>query len=169
MMTEKSRIIAQQQALIHRLSWNQGYGCYTQAGFAAMKWPEVAHLARWIVFFDVNGVHAINEAHGSYEAFNAMMRDVFSHLRSTDVVAGQRNSGDEFVVCILESQDEAQDKQRKEIDPEQMVARLKELLAVHGLTAMFAIREVKSQYLEDSLKPAADEVLAAKKARGVTR
>jgi len=169
MMTQNQRINAQKDELINRLSWNRGFGCYNKAGFAEMKWPEIAHIAKWIVYFDVDGVHEINEEHQTYDVFNAMMKDVLSKLRSTDIIAGQYNSGDEFLICITEQQGEWISEQRKAMVPEKLVERLTEELARHGLTALFEIQEVKSLLLEDSVKPAADRVLAAKKAKGISR
>ena len=163
MMTNNARIITQQQELIHKLAWDEAYGCHTRSGFEHMIWPEIAHKAKYIVFFDVDGVHAINEKHGSYDAFDAMVKQVISTVRSTDIVAGRWNSGDELVLCMVESED------RKSLDPKGLVNRLTEEFAKHGLTAMFAIRDVKSLVLKENVKPAADEVLAAKKARGISR
>jgi GGDEF domain-containing protein len=163
MMTPNQRTIAQQQELIHKLAWDASYGCYTRAGFEHMIWPEIAHKARHIVYFDVDGVHAINEKFGSYDAFNAMIKQVVSTVRSTDIVAGRWNSGDELLVCMVESPD------RKDLDPAGLVKRLTHELAKHGLTATFATQPVKSSILHENVKPAADEVLAAKKARGVGR
>lgn len=169
MMTKNQQIIAQQEELIHRLSWNAGFGCYNRNGFEHMKWPEIAPDARWIVYFDVDGVHALNEQHGSYEPFNAMMKQVLASVRSTDIVAGQFNSGDEFVICILEKPDLAEGDRRHVIDPHKVVGRLTEELARHGLTATFAVSRVRSSHLLENVQPAADQVLAIKKQRGGSR
>lgn len=153
----------QLQALVHRLAWNDGFGCHTRAGFEQMIWPEIVGRARWIVYFDVDGVHALNESFGSYEPVNAMIRQVLSSVRSTDVVAGQLYSGDEFLVCLCDSDE------RAALDPQGLVDRLTAELAKHNLTAIFAIVPVTSQDLISNVKPAADRVLELKKQRGVTR
>src|SRR5690242_20388054 len=100
MMTHSARPIAQQEELIHKLAWNDGFGCHTRAGFEHMVWPEIASKARWIVYFDVNGMHALNETFGSYEPVDAMIKQVLTSIRSTDYVAGQWKSGDEFLICL---------------------------------------------------------------------
>jgi GGDEF domain-containing protein len=169
MMSNNQRINAQKDELIHKLAWYQNYGCYNRGGLEHVKWPEKAHKAVWIVYFDVDGVHEINEQHGTYDAFNAMMKDVLSKFRSDEMFAAIYNSGDEFILCITEEPAATENDRRKKIDPEKVVKRLTEELARHGLTAIFAIEPVKSLLLEDNVKPAADRVLAAKKARGGTR
>jgi hypothetical protein len=168
MMTENQRRFAQQAELIHGLSWYPNYGCFNKRGFELVKWPEIAHKAKWIVYFDVDGVHEINEQHETYEVFNGMMRDVLSKVRTADIVAALYNSGDEFLLCICEEPDQAGGR-RERINPEKLVERLTAELAKHGLTAIFAVQPVKSTHLNDNIQPASDRVLAAKKARGVSR
>jgi hypothetical protein len=160
MMTKNQQIIAAQQELIHRLAWNDAFGCHTRAGFENMIWMEIYHRARWIVFFDVDGVHALNNASGSYAVFDAKIKKVLTSVRSTDIVAGQWHSGDEFLLCMVESPD------RATLDPQGLVRRLTELLAAQDLTAVFAVVPVTSPILVENVNPAADEVLARKRARG---
>lgn len=162
-MTKNQQTIAQQQELIHKLAWNEAMGCHTKLGFEHVVWPAIKHVARYIVYFDVDGVHQINEQAGSYDVFDAKIKQVLSAVRSTDVATGQLNSGDEFYICIVESPD------RKTQDPQGLVDRLTEELAKQGLTAIFAVTAVTSPILRENVRPAADQVLAAKKARGVSR
>jgi len=169
MMTKNQQLLAQKDELIARLSWHHGYGCYNKAGFAEVIWPEIAHIAKWIVYFDVDGVHDINEKHETYDVFDAMMKDVFSTLRRTDQIGAQVKSGDEFLVCMTESISDDQMERRQNVDPEILKDKLIQALAKHGLTAHFLIVPVKSLLLEENIKPAADEVLRLKKARGVSR
>lgn len=169
MMTKNQQLFAQQAELIHKLSWYPNYGCFNKGGFEHVKWPEIAHKAKWIVYFDVDGVHQINEQHGTYEAFNGMMREVLRQVRQTDIVAALYNSGDEFVLCLIEETAVGNNDRRKAIDPEEMVKRLTEALAEQGLTAIFAIEPVRSLLLNENIQPAADRVLAAKRARGMSR
>jgi hypothetical protein len=169
MMNRNQQLLAQKDELIHKLGWYQNYGCYNRGGLEHVIWPERAHKAKWIVYFDVDGVHEINETHQTYDVFNAMMKDVLSKFRSREIFAAIYNSGDEFLLCITEEPAEFEDDRRQVIDPEKVVERLTEELARHGLTAIFAIEPVKSLLLDDNIKPAADRVLAAKKARGITR
>jgi FOG: GGDEF domain len=169
MMTSNQRLFAQQLELIHRLSWYPNYGCFNKGGFEYVKWPEIAHKAKWIIYFDVDGVHQINEQHGTYETFNGMMREVLRQLRQTDIVAALYNSGDEFVLCLTEESSAGKDDRRTATNPHEVVKKLTEELAKQGLTAIFAVEPVKSILLDENIKPAADRVLAAKRARGINR
>lgn len=162
MMTKSQQRIAAQQELIHKLSWNDAFGCYNRKGFEEMRWPEIASTARWIIYFDVDGVHALNEQHGTYAVFDQKIRTVLHALRSTDVVAAQWRSGDEFLVCIRETPD------RPTQDPDGLIKRLTEELARQGLTAVFAKQQVLSGFLKENVEPACDQVLELKKARGST-
>ena len=163
MMTPNQQKIARQQELIHKLSWNEAMGCNTSLGLEHVVWPDKAHQTRFVVFFDVDGVHDLNQKHGTYDAFDAMIKKVLSTVRSSDVVARQWNSSDEFLVCMIESPG------RPTPTPEGLVNRLTEELAKHGLTAIFESEEVKSSILKENVKPAADRVLKAKRARGISR
>lgn len=151
------------KALAKRLAWNSGFGCYTRLGFELLVWPAIREDARWIIFFDVDGVHHLNEKFNGYEVVDTMIRTVFESMRSTDYIAGQLKSGDEFVICMTESKD------REETDPAGLVRRLTKELKRHGLTAIFAIAQVTSPDLARNIQPAVDEVVAAKKARGASR
>ena len=169
MMTENQRLHARKDELIHKLAWYQNYGCYNRGGLEHVKWPETAHIAKWIVYFDVNNVHQINEEYGTYEEVNRRMREVLSKFRTKEIFVALSNSGDEFVVVITEEPESQVHERRQVISPEKVVERLTEELAKQGLTAIFAIEPVKSLLLDDNIMPAAERVLAAKKARGISR
>jgi FOG: GGDEF domain len=149
--------------LVHKLSWNDGFGCYTRAGFEQLVWPMIRDRARWILYFDLDNIHALNESFGSYEPVDRMVKQVLSTVRSTDYVAGQYKSGDEFLVCITESD------ARGTLNPEGMQERLIVELAKHGISATFAIVPVTSLDLATNVKPAVDMVYAVKKQRGGAR
>jgi GGDEF domain-containing protein len=153
------------KALARKLAWNPGFGCYTRLGFENLIWPAIRKDARWIIFFDVDGVHALNERFNGYEVVDSMIRRTFETVRSTDYVAGQLKSGDEFVICITDSANRA----GEEVDPAGLVNRLIKELQKHGLTATFAVVPVTSPDLAKNIKPAVEEVYAAKKARGGAR
>ena len=163
MMTENKRLIAQQQKIIHKLSWNEGFGCHTRAGFEHVIWPLIAHRTRFLIFFDINGMHALNESHGSYGPVDAMIKQVLSVVRTTDYVCGQVKSGDEFVIALTE------DDARPSVDPEGLRDRLVQEFARHGMSAMFAIVPVKGTDLVENLTPAIDQVYEQKKTRGGAR
>jgi len=111
------------QVLVEKLSWNDGFGCYTRAGFEKLVWPMIADQARWIIYFDVDGMHSLNESFGGYDRVDAMIKDVLHIVRSTDYVAGQWKSGDEFLVCMTEN------LARGPLDPEGLQERLIDALA----------------------------------------
>ena len=92
--------VEQLQALVKSLSWNDRYGCYTRAGFEKTIWPHIEAKARWIIFFDIDDMHALNVRHGS-EGVNEMIKKSLA-VRGSDFMAGQWFSGDEFIVCITD-------------------------------------------------------------------
>jgi GGDEF domain-containing protein len=150
--------------LANSLAWNDGFGCYTRPGFEKLVWPAIAERVKWLIYFDVDGMHDINESHGGYDAADAMIKEVLSIVRMTDYVAGQWKSGDEFLVCITEEGTrEASDPRDALSDPLGMVERLMDGLAKQGLSATFAVVEVTSKELAVNVKPAVDKVYGAKK------
>lgn len=150
-------------ALAKRLAWNPSFGCFTRLGFEHLVWPAIREQARYIIYFDVDSVHQLNEHFGSYDVVDRMIRGVFEAVRHTDYKAGQYQSGDEFLICLCEN------KAREELNPQGMANRLIKELKQHGLTATFAVAEVTSPDLATNIKPAIEEVFAAKKARGDRR
>jgi len=153
----------QLKQLVEKLSWNDGFGCYTRAGFEKMVWPVIFDRARWIIYFDIDGMHELNESFGGYEAVDAMVKRVLESVRASDFVAGQWKSGDEFLVCLTESDG------RGEIDPQGLVSRLIRALKQHGMSATFAVVPVKAIDLAANVLPAVSEVYAAKKMKGDSR
>jgi hypothetical protein len=149
--------------LVTAMAWNDAMGCHTRAGFEKWIWPEIYPAARFLVYFDVDGVHKINEQYQSYDPFDAMMRQVLASVRTTDYVSCQYKSGDEYLICLVEN------GQRQTLEPEGLIHRLTEELARYGLTAIFAWGEAKSMSLTENVKPLADRVLELKAARGVGR
>src|SRR5688572_12592403 len=93
--------------LVVDLAWNDAFRCFTRAGFEQLIWPRIAQEADWLVYFDVDSVHELNETHGPYDVFDAMMKEVLSIVRNSDYVAGQLKSGHEFLLCITDSDDRA--------------------------------------------------------------
>lgn len=163
MLTPHQRRIIELETLLHKISWNAGFGCHNRQGFEHMIWPDIATEARWIIYFDIDGMHALNEKHGGYEPVDAMIRSVLSSVRSSDYLAAQWKSGDEFLVCLTEN------KEHAPLDPEGLVRRLNEEFARHGMSATFAVVPVKSTDLLENIQPAVDRVYEIKKQRGVSR
>jgi GGDEF domain-containing protein len=157
------------QKLIRQLAWNESFGCFSRAGFEKWIWPQIQERARWIIYFDLNNLHELNAAHG-YERVNQMINLGLSVLRWTDFVAGQVMSGDEFLVCMLEPEnDPSEESQRKRLDPQALMERLKDSLSRAGLTAVFSIVPVESSDLMTVLKPAIEHVFAIKQNRSRSR
>lgn len=149
--------------LVHALAWNDDFGCYTRPGFEKLVWPDIAERARWILYFDVDGMHHLNAAYGDYGPVDAMLKDVLAVVRETDYVAGQWKSGDEFLICITETEG------RLTLDPHGMIGRLTEELKKHGMSATFALVPVMSLDLAENVKPAVERVYAIKNQRGAGR
>ena len=120
MITERQQRINELETLVHRLAWNDAMGCHTRDGFAKYIWPGVLKdpkkNPRYFVFFDVDGVHALNESAGTYDVFDGIMREVNATVRSTDAVVAQKNSGDEFLLCLIETPDRHAPAPEKVID-----------------------------------------------------
>jgi len=165
MFPQKKRTQEQKDELIRALAWNDEFGCYTRPGFKKLVWPEIAEDAKWIIYFDVDGVHNINAANNGYDAFDAMMKQALGTLRLTDYVAAQWKSGDEFLVCITEPSRSVIGDLRETLNPEAMMERLIDALKKQGLTATFAIVPVVSQDLAANVKPAVDRVYEIKNSR----
>jgi len=149
--------------LVQALAWNDAFGCYTRAGFEKLIWPEIASQARWIIYFDVDGMHHLNAAYGDYAPVDAMIKQVLAVMRASDYIAGQWKSGDEFLICLTESDG------RQILDPHGMIERLTEELKKHGMAATFAVVPVRSPDLAENVKPAVDRVYASKNQRGTGR
>ena len=149
------------QNMVEALALNDGFGCYTRNGFELTVWPQMRDQAKWIIFFDIDGMHALDEKYG-YDRVDAMIKPVLLDVRSTDYVAGQWLSGDEFIICIT-------DRRSGMCDPQGMVDRLVDGLKQNGISATFAIAPVVSRDLAENVAPAIEQVCAAKKQRGCVR
>lgn len=163
MFPKKERTKRELDSLVHTLAWNDAFGCFTRAGFEKMIWPEIADEARWIIYFDLDNVHALNEKYGGYDHVDAMVRNTLTILRLTDYVAGQWKSGDEFLICLTASDEESKGSQRESLNPQRMMERLMQELNKQGMSATFAIVPVISRDLATNMKPAIDQVYAGKK------
>ena len=157
--------------LINRLTaaiWNDGFGCFNRSGFEKVIWPDIVGRAHSIIYFDVDGVHDLNKLHKTYDVFNWMMHQVLATIRSSDYVAAQWNSGDEFLIVLCDAPKTANDR-RQQLDPQSIVDRLTAELAKHGLTAIFQFCQVSHQDLISNVKPMADKVLEIKEQTGRAR
>jgi len=156
------------QDLVKALAWNDAFGCYTRPGMEKYLWPKIAKRARAIVYFDIDGMHEINQAHRGYEYADSIIREVFSSLRGSDYAAGQWKSGDEFIVVIT-LPDKPGPYDVRTIDPDGLATRLENEFSKRGITASFATVEVIGQDLEKIIGPAVDKVYKLKKQKGRTR
>jgi len=146
----------QLQELVNSLAWNDGFGCYTRAGFEKMIWPQIADQAEWIIFFDIDEMNSLNDKHGQ-DWVDAMIKKSLS-VRAADYVAAQYKSGDEFVVCLT------RDKGRMPSDPQGLCERLRKTFLENDIPATFGIAPVTSKDLIENVKPAYELVRAEKHA-----
>ena len=146
----------QLQELVNSLAWNDGFGCYTRAGFEKMIWPQIADEAEWIIFLDVDEMHSLNGMHG-YDAVDAKIKKSLT-LRATDYVAAQWQSGDEFLICLTRNEG------RTPSHPVALCERLREEFIENGVPATFGIAPVTSKELIENVKPAYELVRAEKAA-----
>jgi GGDEF domain-containing protein len=166
MMSANQRRIAELEEKLHQACWDEDYGCHNRKGLELLVWPEIKTRARWLVFFDLDYLHDLNEKMGGYTPVNAMIRQVLATVRSSDHKACRWQSGDELLLVITETE-------TRKVDDisvaEGMVKRLQKALAAQGMNATFAIVPVKSMDLVENVTPAVEKVFELKKARGVTR
>ena len=148
---EKDELIA----LARELAWNDEYGCYTRPGFRKMIWPTIAEDARWIIYFDIDGMGELNDKF-THAGVNDMIKKSLG-MRSSDYLTGQRYSGDEFFVVVTD------EPGRSKTDPIELAQRLRHSLVKNGLAATFAIAPVVSGDLMTNVEPAVQLVEQAKK------
>lgn len=145
----------QLETLVHDLSWNDGYGCYTRAGFEKVIWPRIQAEAQHIIFFDIDDMHGINEKHG-YDGANELIKDSLA-MRASDVMAGQWFSGDEFIIAVTDDLSRLHPS-----NPMEFAARLLEIFVENGISATFAVAPVISTDLYTNVAPAHHKVQEAK-------
>ena len=142
--------------LVHDLSWNDGYDCYTRAGFEKTIWPQVQAQAKYIIFFDIDDMHSLNEQHG-YEGVNELIKESLT-MRESDFMAGQWFSGDEFIVCVTDDPDRLYPS-----NPVEFASRLAEIFKDNGVPATFSVAPVISEDLYTNVAPAHHQVQEAKR------
>jgi len=145
----------QLEKLVNSLAWNDGYGCYTRTGFEKLIWPTIAEKAKWIIFFDIDNMHDLNELHG-HSGVDAIIKKCLA-MRANDYIAGQHFSGDEFIICVTD------DPAREPSNPLQLCERLQVIFSENGVPATFAIVPAISLSLIESVDPAVRMVEQAKK------
>ena len=123
--------------LVELLKWNAELGCYTRQAFENVVWPEVVEKAAWLIFFDVDNMKALNSA-GSWDRTSNIIKESIV-MRSTDHVAGQVLSGDEFVVIVAESPD------RPKTKPRRLCERILQNFRARGASATFAYSRIVSK------------------------
>lgn len=136
------------------LSYNEEYGCHTRPGFQKLIWTTIADKAKWLIYFDIDGMRELNELY-THAGVNARIKKSLS-VRASDYKTGQRYSGDEFFICVTENPEHAA------VDPVEFAMRLLEALQRNGLSATFAIAPVRSDDLMENLEPAVQLVEKAK-------
>jgi len=137
------------------LKYDAGFGILTRGGLEIEARKLTGDL--YAVFVDLDGIHALNEKLGSYEAVDALVRKAFSMRRDDLVLAisGKWKSGDEVLFIVR-------------ADPDGFIARLHSDLAANGLSAMAAYARIEDNNLFAAVKVAAKQVAAEKIARGIT-
>jgi hypothetical protein len=163
MITPQRQRINELETLTARLAWNHRFGCYTRQGFEFVKWPEVKASARWVIYFDIDKLHDLNNELGKKEV-DRRIHQALGTLRTTDYVfAGQYASGDEFLVIVCE------EPGRPTEDPKGLIERLAGEFKKVGIKATYGFDAVKGTDLEENVDPVADLVHEHKKARGASR
>lgn len=136
---------------LESLLWNDELGCYTRQAFENVIWPEICGRAEWAIFFDVDGMHDMNTLHG-WDKTSAIIKQALV-MRSSDHVAGQVMSGDEFFVVVSGNAG-----REDESDPARLCARILENLRKSGASATFAYMKVQPGSYQENLQPIKDLV-----------
>lgn len=149
--------VDQLRELVAGLAYDLNYGCYTRPGLELLVWPHIRQRARWIIFADLDGIHALNEMVG-YEEVNRRVRAAMQLRKDDFISAGRWYSGDELLWIICDSDE------RKPSDPQKAAKRLQNAFLENGLSATFGICRVLSYAdLPANVSPAIDLVKQAKK------
>ena len=138
MLNDKT--VEELKALLKTLAINDGFGCFTRTGFQNIVWPYIREDAEWIIFLDVNDMHALNSQYDSYDPVNQMIYEVLS-LRDK--------------------------RSDRKTDPYGLVGRLVEAFNKQNMSATFAVVPVISMDLMTNLAPAIKQVKQVKENRGV--
>jgi GGDEF domain-containing protein len=135
------------KAQIEMLSIDQTYGVITRAALP-VKLNEVESQIKFVCFFDLDGIHNLNEELGYQEVDNRIKQAL--QVRSTDLLIKNRwYSGDE-ITCFLSGN-----------DPEGFCNRLMESLKQFGLSATIAYTDYTGDYVSD-IKKCSDKVQSLK-------
>jgi GGDEF domain-containing protein len=154
-MMAKDRNKQQLEELVELLKWNAELGCYTRQAFEHLIWPEIKDEATWMIVFDVDGMKALNGSFGWAYTSGIIKRSIV--MRSTDHVAGQLLSGDEFAVVVTESPD------REPTNPWELCERIFNNFKANGASATFAYGRVTSDNFEENSERINAIVQAAKR------
>jgi GGDEF domain-containing protein len=115
---------------ISDLTWNGQLGCPKREAIEE-AWSAIAHARMAMIFLDLDGLNALNYAHG-YEAIDeriaAVWADIRPGLRATDP-HGQWQGGDEFVIAAPHA------------DAYGLAVRAQAMLGAHDLSASRVIVE----------------------------
>jgi hypothetical protein len=105
----------------------------------------------WLIFIDMDQIHALNEKYESYEPVDKMIRRAFQARAKDFILAGRWKSGDEIVFIVR-------------TDPDGFIFRLQHSLKKFGLSATCNAQKIKGNDLVGAAQRAVRIVYAAKKA-----
>lgn len=121
--------IAALQRRVADLKWNTRLNC-PRISAIEEGWAGLAHEEYALIFFDLDGLNALNDAYG-YNGVNRRIAAVWDamrlHFRATDP-HGQYQGGDEYLIAV-----------RWADAPDRVAERLQHLLRFVGLSASRAI------------------------------
>lgn len=142
------------------LKADHAYGGLSPAGLR-VEFRNITEDDLFVIGLDLDGIHALNEQHGSYEPVDQMIFAAFHdfHFRSDDLVIkslvlfGRHKSGDEIAFIVRGN-------------PEGFIQRLYTALNNHGLSGIADFEQILNRDLQSALIKAFDKVIAAKTLRG---
>lgn len=92
--SDPTQTIRALERLVDRLSWNKTFGCFTREALDAIL-EETLLDGKAAVFWDIDGLGAANKRWGKAGSSTRIRHSI--SVRSTDCLAGQVFSGDEFI------------------------------------------------------------------------
>jgi len=139
---------------VERLRIDPTFGCLSRQGLDELL-TSTSLDGKVVVFFDLDKMHELNEVYG-YQEVDRRIRAVLAQFRASEVVVGRWYSGDEIVLIVPYSEQDA------------VVNRLKVALDSQELSATIALSPISGEGADAcyiAIRSAASKVQQAK-ARG---
>jgi hypothetical protein len=150
-MPTKTQLLAQIEQLQQEnelLRVDPGFGILTRGGLE-LEYRKLDNPDQYVVFLDLDHIHALNELHKSQEPVDKMVRAAFALRHEDLVISGKWKSGDEIAFIVR-------------ADPEGFIHRLLESLKANDLSGTAAAEKIVDGDLKAAVERASQKVYTAK-------